>query len=332
MTDESGILQFSKYGNPDPLSGYTLDDNARALLVFLMAKSETPYNVRSYINYLYMAQQPNGSWANFLLDNKFSSQFDSEDSIGRAILTCSMGTLSQCTDINRICSHMLRKSLPLVNHFTSPRAIAYVLVALCKGKIPELRNTRLWETINRLSSYLIGLYQMKHLPGWHWFEDYFTYCNGILPQAMFNVYSFNGNKKAYKIGRESLDFLNNILFRDGYLNIIGNRGWYCREGKIALFDQQPVDAASIALACTEAYQVIGKNEYHHLATLAHKWYRGLNYHGLSLYNSSTGGCYDALTENGVNRNQGAEAVLSLLLTDLALEEPISIASPAEQMS
>jgi hypothetical protein len=332
MTDESGILQFSKYGNPDPLSGYTLDDNARALMVFLIAKNETPNNVRSYLNYLYMAQQPNGSWANFLLNNKFSSQFDSEDSIGRAILACSLGTLSGFSDISRICSYMLRKSMPLVYRFTSPRAIAYILIALCKGKIPGLGNSRLRETINTLSSYLIGLYQTKHLPGWHWFEDYFTYCNGILPQALFNVYSFNGNKKAYKVGREALDFLNDILFRDGYLNIIGNKGWYCQGGKIALFDQQPVDAASIALACTEAYQVIGNDKYHLLAAVAHKWYRGLNCHGLSLYNPSTGGCYDALTEDGVNRNQGAEAVISLLLTDLALEESISFASREEQMS
>jgi uncharacterized protein YyaL (SSP411 family) len=205
-------------------------------------------------------------------------------------------------------------------------------VALCKGKIPEFSNTGLRETINRLTTYLINLYQMKHLPEWHWFEDYLTYCNGILPQAMFNVYSFNGNKKALKVGRESLDFLNDILFRKGYLNIIGNQGWYYREGKIALFDQQPVDAASIALACLEAYQVIGKDEYHYLATVAHKWYRGLNIHGIPLYNESTGGCYDALTEDGVNLNQGAESVLSLLLTDLALEEKIIILSPAEQMS
>ncbi|MEN6461804.1 MAG: hypothetical protein ABFC94_10595, partial [Syntrophomonas sp.] len=95
MTDDAGILQFSKYENPDPLSGYTLDDNARALLVTLMAKVDSCTHARNYINYLYMAQQPDGSWSNFLFNNRFSPRFDSEDSIGRAILACSMGTLSQ---------------------------------------------------------------------------------------------------------------------------------------------------------------------------------------------------------------------------------------------
>ena len=36
MTDEFAILQFSNYSKPDILSGYTLDDNVRALLAFTM--------------------------------------------------------------------------------------------------------------------------------------------------------------------------------------------------------------------------------------------------------------------------------------------------------
>ena len=36
ITDEFGIIQFSNMSKPDPLSGYTLDDNARALLACCM--------------------------------------------------------------------------------------------------------------------------------------------------------------------------------------------------------------------------------------------------------------------------------------------------------
>ena len=35
MTDEVGMLQFCQLGLPDAGSGYTLDDNARALMVAL---------------------------------------------------------------------------------------------------------------------------------------------------------------------------------------------------------------------------------------------------------------------------------------------------------
>jgi hypothetical protein len=132
---------------------------------------------------------------------------------------------------------------------------------------------------------------------------------------MFSFYTLSGNKQALKIGHDSLKFLNNVLFRKGYLNIIGNRGWYSRGGTIPVYDQQPVDAASIIFALTEAYQSVGVTEYLDLAVLAHSWYRGVNIHGLSLYDKKSGGCYDALTPKGVNLNQGAEAVISLLLSD-----------------
>ena len=38
-----------------------------------------------------------------------------------------------------------------------------------------------------------------------------------------------------------------------------------------------------------------------------------------VYNADTGGCYDAITESGLNRNQGAEAGLSYLLARLEME-------------
>ena len=36
MTTEKGLLQFSRGEVPDPASGYTLDDNARALILTLL--------------------------------------------------------------------------------------------------------------------------------------------------------------------------------------------------------------------------------------------------------------------------------------------------------
>ncbi|MGI6469254.1 MAG: hypothetical protein ACOX0Q_09645 [Syntrophomonadaceae bacterium] len=41
MTDDVGMLQFSKSALPDSGSGYTLDDNARALMVALFNRRWT---------------------------------------------------------------------------------------------------------------------------------------------------------------------------------------------------------------------------------------------------------------------------------------------------
>ncbi|MDD3890406.1 MAG: hypothetical protein PHR65_10895 [Syntrophomonadaceae bacterium] len=322
MTDETGLLQFSHKSIPDPLSGYTLDDNARALIISLSMDSDMKY-ARKYATWLYNAQQNDGSWSNFQLNNEYFSSYDSEDSIGRALLACSLGLSSDCEEVQKMCHTMLLSNIHQVYKFRSPRAIAYSLVGICKNESTQLNVEKLY-LVSRLSECLINLYQTAHTKKWLWFEDYLTYCNGILPQAMFAVYALNGNKKALKIGHDSLGFLNNILFRKAYLNIVGNQGWHQKDGNPnpPLFDQQPVDAASIALACWEAYKAIGGKEYLQLATLACRWYHGLNIHGLSLYDEKTGGCYDALTIDGVNKNQGAEAVISLLLCEIIAEKSL----------
>lgn len=327
MTDEFAFLQFSKNDNPDPESGYTLDDNARALLVSLfMGENGYPYACL-FTRYLLQSQGKNGSWCNLFQNGKYIHSFDSEDSVGRAFLACSMAGNSDWNDIAYCCHGMLQRMLPHLAGFTSPRGIAYSLIGLCKTRFSFPAEKQIEDLVHLLAAKLLKMYNSKRSRNWKWFEDQFTYCNGILPHALFAVYAYNGDKKCLKVAHESLGFLNDILFAKGYLNIIGNEGWYHRGGKVPVWDQQPVDAASIIFACFEAYQAIGRSEYLDLVHLGHQWYRGKNIHGLSLYNEQTGGCYDALTRQGVNLNQGAEAVLSLLLSDLLLENNIITALP-----
>lgn len=321
MTDEVGMLQFSLGSRPDPRSGYTLDDNARALMVSVYMGEEGYEYARRYLNYLDRSQLADGTWSNYLLDDQYSAQFDSQDSIGRAIMGCSSATRSKWPDLEAQASQIIIKNMHATLGFRSPRAIAYTLVGLCKARLNQ-SDKRRQEIVQQLSSELLGLYAAIRSHDWQWFEDCLAYSNAILPQALFSVYAFNGDKKCLQVAHESLSFLNDILFNPGYLSIIGNRGWYPRSGHPARFDQQPVDAASTALACWEGYHALGKNEYWELANLAHQWYQGKNVNGLSLYDPNSGGCYDALTQAGVNQNQGAESVLSLLIADLLVDGKI----------
>lgn len=318
MTDENGLLQFSCLDCPDVSSGYTLDDNARALMI--TAHDENMQELAAvYTAYLFQAQDKNGGWCNLLVNGIYYSAYDSEDSVGRALLACAVASSSSSEGINELCHDMFKCNLPRVLNFTSPRAIAYSLLALCRYR-PETWPPHYRALAERLSQELIDLYRLKHGRGWMWYEDYLTYCNGILPQALLAFSGVIGDQPARSIGMDSLNFLSEILFRNGYLNIIGNQGWYQHSGQIPLFDQQPVDAASIISVLLEAYELLGSREYLDLAVTAYDWYHGCNHHGLSLYNPHTGGCYDALTTEGVNLNQGAEALLSLLLSDMMIAD------------
>jgi hypothetical protein len=139
-----------------------------------------------------------------------------------------------------------------------------------------------------------------------------NYSNAIMPHAMLNAYSLTKNPDYYKTAYDSLQFLSSILFRNGHLDIIGNQGWLRAGEPVPLFDQQPVDAASIAFASYDAFLILGQDDFMHYTKKACRWFIGDNVHRIPLINPITGGCYDALTEKGFNSNQGSESLLAML--------------------
>ncbi len=316
MTDEGGMLQFSRLGAPDQDSGYTVDDNARALLVALNMEGEERRELAGgYIRFLDIAQGANGWWRNWKLNGRFVTTIDSDDSQGRAFLSCCAASLCELEDVREAGRRMALRAMPVLISLTPPRAVAYALLGICLN--PGLYGRRsgvLTGVARDFSNHLIGLYDRSRRRNWHWFEDALFYCNGIIPQALFAYYSFSQDRKALRVARDTLGFLTDALFARGYLSIVGNQGWWRRGAEIPCFDQQPVDACSTALACAQAFRATGDSQYRSLTELAYDWYQGSNINRIKLYDATTGGCYDALIPDGVNRNQGAESLLSLLLS------------------
>jgi len=323
LTYNTGIIQFSVNDTPDINSGYTVDDNARALIVALEIeeKEEREKYARIYASFLYSAQRSDGSWCNLKLHNRFVPTLDSEDSLGRAFLACSIAALCNIEDVSLLARKMVLKSLPVTARLTFPRATAYALIGITKV-IPAFKQhyNLMVNIAKKFGSRLVSLYERFVSPGWKWFEEKLTYCNGILPHALFSYYSLSKDKKALHTAQESLNFLGDSLLNKGYLHIVGNRGWWQKGRPLPLYDQQPVDACSTALACLEAFRVTGKKDYFTMAQLSHAWYWGKNTNKTLLYNQKTGGCYDALTPEGVNLNQGAESLISFLLTERAFAQ------------
>ena len=66
-------------------------------------------------------------------------------------------------------------------------------------------------------------------------------------------------------------------------------------------------------ACLEAFRATQDPFFSRAARWAFEWFLGRNDLGLPLYDSTTGGCRDALHQDRVNENQGAESSLSFHL-------------------
>jgi glycosyltransferase involved in cell wall biosynthesis len=91
LTDDTGIVQHAKYGIPNLKEGYCLDDNARALIMALMAyqrnKSKEAFELLPvYLSYIHYMQTEDGNFRNFLsFSREYLDEVGSEDSFGRTI-------------------------------------------------------------------------------------------------------------------------------------------------------------------------------------------------------------------------------------------------------
>ena len=94
LTSNFGMIQFSKINQPDIGSGYTLDDNARALIAICMhfefTRNEKELKLMNiYLNFIKYCQQPDGAFLNYVdKDEQFTIQnrkANLQDASGRAI-------------------------------------------------------------------------------------------------------------------------------------------------------------------------------------------------------------------------------------------------------
>lgn len=327
LTDDVGILQHAKFIVPDRYHGYCTDDNARALVVALMAQ-EAPSDSLSqgscaadlacrYLSFLHYAfNDATGRFRNFMAyDRRWLEEVGSEDCHGRAVWGLGVAIeLAKSDHMLGAAMPIFEKSLPAIERFTSPRAWAFGLIGAQAYLNRFAGDSEVRRIRDRLADRLYGLWRERATPDWPWPEDYLTYENARIPQALLVAGHALGSRELVAAGLQALEWLAELQ-RDprGHLVPIGNRGWYPRGGERARFDQQPVEAEGMLAACRVAYMVTGNEKWLDYAQVCLDWFLGRNDLSVPLYDETTGGCCDGLTPDGPNRNQGAESTLAWLL-------------------
>src|ERR1035437_7706327 len=331
MTTDIGIIQFSKINQPDLSTGYTLDDNARALVAICMnyktdSSQERIAEIRKYLGFIKFCQQPGGDFLNYVDQNKnFTDQnkeVDLDDSNGRAVwalgyLYLLKGTIS--SGIITEAEAIFQKSLFHLAKIEAPRAMAFVIKGIYyrqKGiKIPEYP-----DLIKEFADRLLELYKHEATDKWEWFEDRLTYANSVLPEAMLYAWLIT-KKSIYKdIAITSFDFLLRHTFSENGIEVISNKTWL-QKGQIAVhYGEQPIDVAYTIMTLAKFYEVLKNEDYYKKMVIAFNWFLGCNRLHQIIYNPCTGGCYDGLEETHVNINQGAESTVSYLMARLTIEK------------
>lgn len=324
MTDDVGLFQFAKLGTPDKKFGYTLDDNARALIVssWLFKNTSTPELeslMRVYLAFIKRCQLPDGSFVNYLSLNQEptaqNTTEDLEDCQTRAMWALAeiMNCDALSEEIHKEATTMFLKNFKLHSPLHHLRAKAFLIkaYALVLPLLPELQ-TELMGAITEYAQSLSAALTKNSNADWQWFEDTLNYNNALLSESLLIAGNVLKNKSYTDDGLLSLRFLISKTFGTTYMPI-GHKAWYKNKGERSYYDQQPEDPASMILALSSAYHYTGEEEYKTLAKKCFSWFLGNNSLKVALYDPESGGCYDGLHPDRVNRNQGAESLISYLM-------------------
>ncbi|MFN3755124.1 glycosyltransferase [Flavobacterium sp.] len=334
LTTDYAMIQFSEINQPDIESGYTLDDNARALVAMCQhyeitnEKSDLEYIIL-YFNFIKDCLHEENYFLNYVDKHKKFTKQNNEtnlaDSNGRAIWA--LGYLISNSDILPEeliddAKNIMKLSLSNVLNIHSPRAMAFIIKGIfyCNTKNNKASHLLL---IKHLADKLVQMYKHEAKEKWQWYESYLTYGNSILPEAMLCAYLTLGNNIYKEIAITSFDFLMSKVFTENGIKVISNKGWMnnnetTREEKIG--GEQPIDVAYTILALSKFYDAFHDDDDLQKMKIAFNWFLGKNHLNQIVYNPCTGGCYDGLEEDYINLNQGAESTVSYLMARLTIEK------------
>lgn len=333
LTTEFGMIQFSKINQPDIDTGYTLDDNARALVAmcqhYELTHDETDLEyIERYFNFIKFCFQPEGSFLNYVDENKKFTSQNSEnlaDANGRAIwaigFLISIGDLLP-EELNQEAALLMQTALANVRTIHSTRAMAFIIKGIYYS---SLKNKSIQKTalIEHLANRLVQMHKHEGKEDWQWFESYLTYANSILPEAMLCAYMATGKNEYKEIAKKTFDFLLSKIYRNDSIRVISNKGWLNRGEEVdykKAGGEQPIDVAYTILALGKFYDTFKEEDYFQKMGIGFDWFLGNNHLNQIIYNPCTGGCYDGLEETSVNLNQGAESTVSYLMARLTMEK------------
>jgi glycosyltransferase involved in cell wall biosynthesis len=340
MTDKYGLFQFAKLELPNKKFGYTLDDNARALVIFSRLAS-SPYNNKLasvYLRFIKKCQQADGTFINYIdhPDKKTAVQNlneDLEDATARAMWALSevLNNKNMPANLKKTAKSIFINGLPYAKQLLHIRSSALIIKSFVNAinACPEY-SKELTASIRKNADFLVMEFDSNSDKSWRWFDNYLGYNNAVVPEALFIAGKAVGNKHYLNKGSEALTFLIEKTFSSNRYMPIGHSEWYKVGGERSYFDQQPEDPASMILALVTAYEITGNKKYKTLIDICFSWFLGNNSLQLSLYNPKNGGCYDGLHPDRVNLNQGAESQVSYLLSRLSVSKLYSNENPSNK--
>ncbi len=332
MTDSTGLIQHAIYGIPRRESGYTTDDNARALRLCARlsrhhADQRMLTRVAIYLSFLEFARRANSGFHNYLgYDRRWLDSGGCGDCQGQAVRALAEVLGSGLPDDHRDLARELIDSVrPALADLRSLRAQAYVILAWGHLWAMGIKDIEPLESIAWFAAQrLVESFERSRRPDWPWFESRMTYANAVLPHALFAAAKRWPAEAFGSVASQTFDFLDRMTTCESagepVFSPIGSDGWYSHGETKAIYDQQPVEAATMAEAAIAVFHLSGDERQLSIFNRARDWFHGGNTLKQSLGDPRSGACFDGLHPSRVNRNQGAESTLAYLWVEFQAAE------------
>jgi len=323
MTDKTGILQHAFFTIPNRSHGYSLDDNARALITSCMyydlRKDEKIIKyIQIYLAFIYHAfNYDQGRFRNFMsYDRKWLEEIGSEDSHARALWGLGVAVnYAPNKPLKDMVTRLFGDSISAMEKFTSPRAWSFAILGISHYLESLSGDARVRKIQESLAEKLYALYKETFKPDWPWFEEKLSYANASLSHGLIIAGQRLSRLDILNAGISSLEWLiEKQISPEGHISIIGNHKWQTKNGDRSKFDQQPVETMNLIIACSTVFKYTAEKKWIDNARKCFSWFLGQNDLGAQLYNYQTGGCKDGLHSLGTNANEGAESTLAWLIS------------------
>ncbi len=313
LSDDTGVFEHALGASPRRENGYCVDDVARALLVITREPEPQPAVAalgERCLAFVAHAQDGTGRFHNRLgFDRKWQDSPGTGDWWGRALwalgTTAAHHPQSWMRDAARAYF-----DLSATRRSPFPRSMAFAVLGAAEVAAYDQDNQ---STRALLAAAVATIGRPDRDRPWPWPEPRLSYANALLPSSLIAAGVALGDDGVIDDGLFLLDWLIKTERGRGHLSPTAVGGWGPGEERVT-FDQQPIEAESLADACARAFTCTGDPRWLTGVELAVGWFSGDNDAGLPLLDQATGGGCDGLTAEGLNTNQGAESTLALLST------------------
>jgi hypothetical protein len=313
MSDAIGTFEHADHSTPRAEEGYCVDDVARVLIATCrepFADGTVSGLCRISYRFLVDAQAADGSIRNRRsTDGRWHGRHAVDDSWGRAMWAFGTAVRRAPEDwMREEALGSFERGAGQRTHW--PRSMAFAAIGAADVLVAEPSHhgaSRL------LADAVDAVGRPGDDPAWTWPEARLTYANAVLAEVLIAAGALLDRRDVLADGLRALRWLLDRETVDGHLSPTPAGGAGPHD-QVPRFDQQAIEAATMADACVRALAVTGDQIWSDGLDRCVGWFLGANDVGVPVGDFERGAAYDGLERDGVNRNQGAESTLALITT------------------